>query len=164
MKRTALFLTVSCFVVALLTGAVAAQSQPNYSGTWQVDLDKSDFGPSPPPDALTLVIEHKGSTITVKSTQSAAGSQISNQRTLTTDGKPAENTIRGMGGDQAITSTSKWDAGKLVTTYSLDLGGMKADVVETWELATGGAVLTNTRVITVPEGTFTIKAVFNKEK
>jgi hypothetical protein len=164
MKRTAFVLFLLCSAIAAAATTAAAQSQPNYSGTWQVDLAKSDFGPSPPPDSLTLVIDHKGSTIIVKSTQSAAGNQISNQRTVTTDGKPNQNTIRGMGGDQAITSTSKWDAGKLVTTYSLDLGGMKADIVETWDLGTGGSVLTNTRVITVPEGTFTIKAVFNKSK
>ncbi len=148
----------------LAAAGIVAQTQPNFSGSWQVDLGKSDFGPSPPPDALTLVVEHKGSSLTVKSSQTVAGNQISNQRTMTTDGKPNTNTIRGMGGDQAITSTSKWDANKLVSTYSLDLGGMTANVVETWELGAGGTVLTNTRLITVPEATFTVKAVFNKAK
>ena len=149
------------FSAGLVAGAQGAK--PNFSGTWHIDLAKSNFGPAPPPESMVLVVEHKEPGIKIKSTQKSTMGEMVNDRSLTTDGKPNVNTIRTYEGDQIVTSTSKWDAGKFVTSYQYEVQGMKADVVDTWELSANGAVLTIKRDITAGADTFTIQTVFNKK-
>ena len=38
----------------LLAGFAVAAGHPDISGTWAIDAAKSDFGPNPVPDDLTL--------------------------------------------------------------------------------------------------------------
>ena len=50
-----LVLAAACFAFA----ATAQNSKPNFSGTWELDTAKSDFGPLPAPEKQTRVIEHQ---------------------------------------------------------------------------------------------------------
>ena len=59
--------------ILLLTGSAVAQStMPNLSGTWTIDIAKSDFGPAPPPDSVVMVIDHKEPTIKSRARASAS--------------------------------------------------------------------------------------------
>ena len=61
-------LTGSLGLTLLAWAPLAAQKTPNLSGTWVMALDKSSFGPMPGPQSRTDVVEHKGTSITVKRT------------------------------------------------------------------------------------------------
>jgi hypothetical protein len=150
-------------VAAGLAATPAAQAaKPNFTGTWTLDIAKSDFGPSPPPESMVMVVDHKDPTIKIKSTQKTAEGETVNDRTLTTDGKPSTNKITLVGGEaQNVTSTSKWDGAKFTTTYPIDIQGTTITFVDSWTL--NGNVLNIARNIQTPEGTFTITTVFNKK-
>ena len=39
-------------VLLLAVGSLSAADRPNLSGTWKANLDKSDYGPVPPPTSF----------------------------------------------------------------------------------------------------------------
>ena len=45
MRKISITLAAAVFAFALL----AAQTKPDFSGTWKVNVQKSDFGPFPTP-------------------------------------------------------------------------------------------------------------------
>jgi hypothetical protein len=149
--------------VGLATPVAAQDAKPDFSGTWTLDIAKSDFGPAPPPESMVLVVEHKEPAIKVKSTQRSAMGEIVNERNLTTDGKSNSNKIRTGDIDQVIVSTSKWDGRKVVTSYTFDIQGNAVGVVESWDVSTDGKVLTVARDINMGGEGFAVVAVFNKK-
>jgi len=50
-------------IVVLLSALAYAAAQPNFSGIWKIDPEKSDWGPQPAPLQVEYVIRHVGSTI-----------------------------------------------------------------------------------------------------
>ena len=154
---------VLALAVAGLAASPAAQAaKPNFTGTWTLDVAKSDFGPATPPESMVMVVEHKEPAIRIKTTQKSAEGEVVNDRSLTIDGKPNTNKITMVGGEaQSVTSTSKWDAAKFVTTYPLDMQGTTITFVDSWALE--GGVLKIARNVMLPDGTFTITTVFNKK-
>jgi hypothetical protein len=159
MKHTLFALAV---VSALAATPAAQAAKSNFTGTWTLDIAKSDFGGAPPPESMVMVVEHKDPTIRIKSTQKSSEGEVVNDRTLTIDGKPSTNKITMMGGEQqSITSTSKWDGAKFVTTYPITVEGNTINFVDTWSVE--GTVLNIARQIQTPEGVITITTVFNKK-
>jgi hypothetical protein len=151
-------------VMLLLTPSAWTQdAKPNFSGTWNVDLAKSDFGPAPPPEILVAVIDHKEPNVKITITQKSAMGDVTSERTLTTDGKENANKLRTMAGDQDATSTTTWSGKKLATATKMDMQGMAVAINETWELAENGKVLTIAREIKTSQGDFATKSVFNKQ-
>jgi hypothetical protein len=154
------------FVVGLLllaTPSWAQDAQPSFTGKWTLDLTKSDFGPTPPPDSIVSVIEHNEPNLKITTTQKTAQGEFVNERTITTDGKPNTNKVRTAMGEQDVTSTTKWNGKMLTTNYKLDMQGMSLDITDAWELSADGKVLTMNRNISTPQGDFTQKTVFNKQ-
>ena len=153
----------AALVLLLAASATGQDAKPDFSGKWNLDIAKSDFGPAPPPLSIVLVIEHKEPNLKVSSTQTTEQGVVSNVRNLTTDGKENTNTMRAMGGEQDIKSTTKWDGSKLVTALKVDFQGMTTDIQDTWELSADGQVLTIARDIKTSQGNFSQKIVFNKQ-
>ena len=155
---------ISALGLALVLAiVVAAQSKPDFSGKWILDVAKSDFGPAPPLEAMSHEIQHKDPTVKIVTTQKSAQGELANQRTITTDGKENSNRLKTMMGDQDVTSTSRWDGPKLTTAMKLDVAGTPVSISDVWELSADGKVLTITRRTTTPEGDITQKFVFNKQ-
>ena len=161
MKRHVLSLTVLLLILA--ASAAAQDAKPDFSGKWVLDAAKSDFGPTPPPEYVTHVIEHKEPNIKVVTSQKSIQGETTNERNLTTDGKDNTNKMRLMGGEQEVKSSSRWDGGKLATTMKLDVQGATVELNDTWELSGRGEVLTIVRAVKTPQGDFTVKTVFNKQ-
>src|SRR4029079_14018283 len=66
MKRT---LFAFAAVLAFVATPALAQVKPNFSGTWNLDVAKSDFGPSTAPESMTMTIVHKDPSIKATSSQ-----------------------------------------------------------------------------------------------
>jgi hypothetical protein len=150
-------------VLLLAVSAGAQNARPDFSGKWVLDTAKSDFGPSPPPEFIIHVIEHKEPNIKIVTSQKTMLGETTNERNLTTDGKDNTNKMRMMGGEQDVKSTSHWDGGKLATTMKLDVQGTTVELNDTWELSDAGKVLTIVRAVKTPQGDFTVKTVFNQQ-
>ena len=103
MRARVLIVLLGCVTVAL-----SAQRRPDFSGTWQVDLERSK-GASPANANMVIVITQDAKTMRIE------------QKGLPTvvyhlDGTPVKNTRVGRGGD--ATFTSVWDGDRLVTTIT----------------------------------------------
>lgn len=152
---------VAASLILLLAPAWAQGIKPDFSGKWNLDIAKSDFGQSPPPDYIVHVIEHKEPHIKITTTQKGSQGESTTERNLTTDGKDNVNKMRMMGGEQELKSTSKWEGSKLATAIRMDVQGAPVELHDTWELSDGGKVLTIIRAAKTPQGAFTLKTVYN---
>ncbi|HLH18932.1 MAG TPA: hypothetical protein VKX45_17060 [Bryobacteraceae bacterium] len=144
---------------ALLATACFAQSQPNFSGTWKLNVSKSDFGMMPAPDSRTDVIEHAGDTL--KDQVAANGQQGKQEYLLTfkTDGTETVNKIA----DREVKVSAKWDGPAMVVTTKLDFQGTEILIKSNWTLSSDGATLTQAAHIASPMGEMDQKAIFEKQ-
>ncbi len=114
MKNTA---RLFCLLTALLMAtALFGQEHPNFTGTWKLNVDRSETGSSGI-TALTVKVDHKDPVLayTVKGT--AGGQDFEQTETLTTDGKATRDS-------QGINVKAHWDGATLVAEGFGDDGGM----------------------------------------
>jgi hypothetical protein len=160
MKRT---LSTAGVILLLAVAAVAQNATPNFSGTWNLDVAKSDFGPAPPPDSVVMVIDHKEPNLKATTMQKGSQGDTTNESNITTDGKANVNKLRTMGGELDVSSTSTWNGKKLATVRTFEVQGMSIGMNDSWELSDDGKVMTMVREIKTPQGDFGTKMVFNKK-
>lgn len=160
MKKSLLATVLFCVLAAPLW---AQDGKPNFTGKWSLDLAKSDFGQTPPPEFILHTIDHKEPSIKIATSQKNQMGESTTERNITTDGKENPNKMRMMGGEMEVKSTSKWDGEKLATVSKLDAQGSTIELNDTWALSEGGNVLTIVRVAKTPQGDFAVKTVYNKQ-
>jgi hypothetical protein len=158
-------------IVAWATLALA-QARPDFSGTWMLDVAKSDLGsargggpagggpsraPSPVLDAK-FVIKQTASELSID--QQVGGH--SNVTTLKLDGSESVNT--GMRGGQ-LKSKARWDGSRIVVestqTMTTPNGERTLETKEVRSLAADGTMVVE-RTTQTPRGTRTQKLVFKK--
>lgn len=146
------------FVAALFNIAAFAQ-KPNFSGTWKLNLNKSDFGPLPAPTSRTDVIDHNDPT--VKDTVDAETAQGKQQytATYTTDGKESTNKL----GPREVKSTAAWEGSNLVVNSKTSFQDNEITIKSVWSLSDDGKTLTQNVHFTSPMGEADQKAVFEKQ-
>jgi hypothetical protein len=134
--------TKSILRLALIGAATAASmvaaDKPNLSGSWKMDVSKSDFGGAPPPDSLTRRIEHNEPALTLIDAQISALGKEQATRKYTTDGK--ETTYQWMGSE--VKSAAHWEEDALVIVGKVNAGGTDLVVTSTLTLSTDGKTLT----------------------
>lgn len=138
---------VALFAGAVLAWAGLAQDKPNLSGTWKLNVQKSDFGAVPGPTSQTDIIEQSGDT--VKINVSAEGDQGKRQFTMTlmADGKEMQIPAEAPGAhpvpDVTMQSiSSAWENGLLVVHEKLTYGSDPVTGVSHYTLSSDGKVLT----------------------
>jgi hypothetical protein len=133
---------------------------PNYSGTWKLNVEKSDFGPLPPSNSRTDVIAHNEPAL--KDSVSDDGAQGKQEYTLnmTTDGKEVTNNA----GDIEVKNTATWEGSNLVVGTKLSVQGTDVAVKATWLLSPDGKTLTeNAHIVAGALGELDQKMVFEKQ-
>ena len=75
------------FVLALPLITAVAQQKPDFSGTWKLNVAKSEFGALPGPKSRVDVITHKDPSLSVNVTQEGADGRLQYAANYTTDGK-----------------------------------------------------------------------------
>jgi hypothetical protein len=130
-------LLIACLIALPLVPAFA-QQKPDFSGTWKLNVAKSDFGPLPGPDSRTDVITHKDPSMTDEVV--AEGAQGKQQYTAkyTTDGKEVTNQI----GPYDVKSTLKWDGSNLVISAKFKISDADVTAQSTWSLSADGKTIT----------------------
>jgi hypothetical protein len=149
--------------------AKASQSSPaaagggakaNYSGTWKLNVEKSDFGPLPPSASRTDVIEHADPNLKQHTVDDGAQGKQEYTLNMTTDGKEVTNST----GDIEIKNTANWEAGSLVVGTKLSVQGTDIAVKSTWLLSPDGKTLTqNAHIVAGALGELDQKFVFEKQ-
>jgi hypothetical protein len=162
MRRTLLFLALAACIPA---AGAAAQDHPDFSGTWKINLIKSDAAPAgrggQQMDMSNLVhtITQTAEAITIVQT----GMGPERTTTYYLDGR--ESTNPAMRGE--MKSTSTWDGKQLVTAGSTTMqtpnGERTITIKEVRSLSDDGKTMTITTTTDSQMGSRTQKRVFDKQ-
>ena len=137
-----------------------AEEHPNFSGTWVMNADKSDWGGMGAPDLMRYVIRHTGGSLTLVSTQDSVTKRLD----ITTDG---QERMTEEDAESEIWARVYWDGKALVWQ-----GRRKAKPAHQidplawtshWTLSEDGKTLTVKRQITLPDGTLDQTIQFDKK-
>jgi hypothetical protein len=152
-------LLFTTFLIAISLVTVSAQQKPDFSGTWKLNVAKSDFGVLGGPESRTDVITHKDPSLSNSVT--AEGAQGKQEYTInyTTDGKEAVNKI----GPREIKSTLKWSGSSLVISSKFVYNDADVNGEATWNLSPDGKTLTVDAHFTSSLGNVDQKFVFEKQ-
>ncbi|MFN7933655.1 MAG: hypothetical protein U0R19_10025 [Bryobacteraceae bacterium] len=155
MLRKQFLLAAAAACLLLVTPAMA---KTDFSGTWKIVLDKSDFGPMPPPEKVEQVIAQKDSDLKVNMTQVSQNGEVKFELNYSTE-KETTNTFR----NAPMKSTAKWDGDKLVIVSKLEFQGNEIVIQDTWALSDEGKTLTMDRKLNTPQGDLEMRHVFAKQ-
>jgi hypothetical protein len=140
--------------------APMAAKTADYSGSWELDVAKSNFGGQPAPGRIVMRVRHAGTALQIVT---EATTPMGDQRDSTgyTIGGPATpHDIPNIG--PSMTSAAI-DAGQLVTKAVIQTQGIEVPVNSRWALAPDGKTLTVDRTITTPMGEMAMQLVFNRK-
>jgi len=152
--------TIGLFPLVLLTVAFGmAQAKPNFSGTWKVNMAKSDFGALPAPDSRTDKIMHEDPDLKVHVAQISQMGEINYDAVYTTDGKESTNSING----NVFKSTVKWDGDDLSLDTKGSFNGNDVTIKDRWTLSEDGKTITVQRHFSSTMGETDQKVVFEKQ-
>jgi hypothetical protein len=134
---------------------------PNLSGTWKLDIPKSNFGQMPPPASQTDTIDDNEPS--VKIVEDQKGGMMGDMNlttTLSTDGK--ETTSTGMGGSD-VKSTAHWEGSTLVVNSKTNFQGGDVTIKDSYSLSPDGKTLTEVTHVESGMGNFDSTSVFDKQ-
>jgi hypothetical protein len=142
--------SLAVFVLSLaLPPAAPAQPRPDFSGTWTMDLTRSDSAIQTDPIGPT--------TVTIEQTA------LEMRMAIARDGKTANITYRLDGAPSAIpggTATSHWDGGSLVTETVRTIQGQTVTMNEVRRLSAASDEMFVDSVLVVQHG-YTLKGTQN---
>lgn len=144
---------------ALACPLVFAADKPDLSGTWVLNVQKSEFGPSPGPDKFIRKIDHKDPEMKMTTTQAFGGQERSSDVVYVIDGKP--HNVKAGQAEAEITAT--WKDKALEVKSVRQIQGNEITAVETWTLAEDGKTLTTVSHIKAPMGELDLKFLFEKQ-
>ena len=147
---------------AVAEPAGAQEAKPDFSGTWVLDLARSNPGPLPAPESLQVVIDHKDPAITSTLTQKAADDVATSRTVITTDGQENRNTVSTPDGEVTLISRSRWSGRTLITATSTTVQGTPIGVTESWSLSADGKEMVVSRAFSSDQGAFQQKFVFTR--
>jgi hypothetical protein len=151
--------------MAATPGAAAmihtGSAEPNLSGTWKLDVAKSNFGQMPPPASQVDTITDEGPSVKIAVDQKGGMmGDLAYTEDLTTDGKSA--TWPGMGGTQ-VTGSAQWNGSALVIDSKTSFQGSDVKIKDTFTLAADGNTLTEVTHVESGMGNFDTTNVFDKQ-
>ncbi|HEX8189322.1 MAG TPA: hypothetical protein VF586_13280 [Pyrinomonadaceae bacterium] len=155
MKAILLSLCLLACGAAAAGGGKGREGRPHadFSGTWQIDRAKSDFGlfadrPLAKADS-TLVVEHRDPELKIRRTLALNGRQEVKEFAYYTDGRGETNQSTLGAGE--VRSKTRWDGDRVVSEARVTRRGLggpyELEVTQRWQVSAGGRTLTNTTVI-----------------
>jgi hypothetical protein len=154
MKKTWILLAVLAATFFLL-GARAEAAGRNLSGVWKLNGAKSDYGKFPAPLSVTRKITHNDPKLVLATTQAGPQGDVTSNLTYTTDGKEVVN------GDSK--GSAQWIGDKLMIESIREFQGATLKQKEIWTLSGDGKTLTVDSHVSIPNGEFDVKQVFEKQ-
>ena len=158
MKKS-LIPVIAAAAAFLLSGASAMDAEPNLFGEWKLNLAKSDYGKFPNPISVTRKITHNDPKLVLSTTQTGPQGDVTSKLTYTTDGKESVNEVAG----GQSKGTAQWIGGMLIIESSREFQGATLKQKEIWRLSSDGKVLTIDSHVSIPNGEFDVKQVFDKQ-
>jgi len=142
-SRTVATRLAAALLGILLSAALpaSAESPVDFSGTWELDKDRSVFPSSVPaviPGGLTMIVDQRGEIMKTERRFRLFGLQRTVTAIYYLDGREAANTTwRG----ETIISRSHWQGASLVTESKGRQNGKTVEVIAVNRLEEGGRIL-----------------------
>jgi hypothetical protein len=139
-------------IIAILSVALgtATAARPDFSGQWNLNTDKSDFGMAPAVSNRTDKIVHKDPSLEITRGQKTAAGSGTSEYICTTDGKDCSVSVTGAA--IKISGAFKWVNDALTFDGKGTYNGGDLTIHEAWDLSPDGKTLTIRRRLTVAEG------------
>jgi hypothetical protein len=154
------FILFSLFLAALFSmGGVVRAASPNFSGDWKLNPAKSNFGSFPAPQSATRKIVQDGVKLSLTTVQKGAKGDVTGEFAYTTDGKPVTN----HSATGETKGSAQWIGDKLMIESSRDVQGATLSQKDIWTLSPDSKTLTVDSHVTLPNGEFDIKQVFERQ-
>jgi hypothetical protein len=147
------------FCLALLAITCLAQQKPDFSGTWKLNVAKSDFGNFPAPTSRTDVVVHKEPSLTDSVSAETTQGKIEYVANYSTDGKETTNKVR----DRDTKSTAKWDGNSLQIHSVFNINDTEVTANATWTLSGDGKTLNINAHFSSSMGDVEQKLLFEKQ-
>ena len=151
--------TFSLFALGVLLSVSAAQAKTSFTGTWKLNVEKSDFGPLPPPTSLVDKIDQSESALKINRAQSGQNGGSASDLGYTLDGQESTNTMRG----NPAKSTAKWDGDALLIETKLKFQDNDVQINDRWTLGEDGKTILIARHLKFAQGEADQKLVMVKQ-
>jgi hypothetical protein len=102
------------FMLTFSAVVLSEQTKPNFTGTWELNVGKSDLGGAPI-TKLVVQIEHQDPALKYTAKGVADGQDFEETESLTTDGKPGHDS-------RGAVVTTRWEGATLVSVATTDDG------------------------------------------
>ncbi len=132
---------------------------PNLSGEWKLNLSKSSYGSFPAPLGATRKIAQNGPKLSMTTIQRGPKGEVTSQLNYTTDGKESVNASP----TGESKGSAQWIGDKLMIESSREVQGTVLKQKEIWTLSLDGKMLTIDAHVSLPNGEFDVKQVFEKQ-
>lgn len=140
-SRLMLAVALTAVFTLVVAGALLAQQERNFSDTWELDNQKSEWSnPRTAPTSVIETVDRKDATLMITRVEVRARGESTQLLKLTTDGIENTNVV----GSNAFQSHSVWNGNRLVTTV---LGGRGMQLTETRSLSVDGKSQTVERLM-----------------
>ena len=161
---------LACVTAAAAVDDKKAKARPDFSGTWELDRSKSEYGlfedrPLSKAEA-TLVVTHREPELKFVRTLRLNGREETREFAYYTDGRGESNP--GAFGSGVLNSKTGWDGGRVTahakTTWPAREGRPEVvlETTQTWQLSSGGRALTHTTRVVNGEATEEVKLVYRR--
>jgi hypothetical protein len=150
-------LALSAIALIAIVSSASAADKPNFSGSWKLNVAKSEYGPIPPPESFTRKVEHAEPSITIVEEQTGPGTTPSTTRKLTTDGQSTVTDINGA----PVKLTATWEGSSLLATTSIETFGVTFK--DKMSLSADGKEMTSAVQVESPQGSIELKIVFERQ-
>jgi hypothetical protein len=148
------------FLAALLSATLLlAADKPNFSGTWKMNAEKTDYGKIPKPQNFERKIEQKDPELNVTATFTGQNGPVTTNFKHYTDGRESVNNIRG----SEIRTKATWDGNTLVLDSVRKVQNADVTTHEKWSLSEDGKELTISSKTVAPNGDLIITMVMDKQ-
>jgi hypothetical protein len=149
------FLAV-CWLVGLCALTAAAQTKPDFSGTWKMNPAKSKFERGGP-NSITIKFEQKDANLSEVMTLGGdgGGGERSVEAKYTADGKETDVAM----GDQTVKGSIKWEGETLIIAWK----GDDRSFTRKCKLSADGKIMTLEVINSNSNGTATDLVVFDKQ-
>jgi len=146
--------------------SAVATAHPNLTGTWSLNLSKSDFDQIPPPVSETLAFTQTGPRLTIGVISDSDRGKENYTLSFPTDGTDTptpKDTIPATAELQILSSKGEWQGGSFVFTEKITYQGNPGTLTSTFTLSPDGKTLTRVMHISVDQGDFNTTSVFEKQ-
>jgi hypothetical protein len=147
------FLALTLVAVATISWAAA---KPNFTGEWQLNLSKSNYGALPPPTSMLRKITHAEPSLEIVDDQSGGRRTGVSTRKYMTGGQATTFEVNGA----AVEGSAAWEGNSLIVTTKVDSVGLTFK--DKMSLSADGKQLTSEVHIDSGQGPAQVTLVFDR--